>query len=178
MSIANLLEPNNYNLFCNTITTGSTGSTGPSLVQFGGGQSYVNIEYDATTNSLLPVLFDSVTTQGAIQPFTYSGGTFTAIKECNINLNYQVTWQSDSIGYRQVCLSKNGTTVQENISLNNATSMPATQQIVSGSSSLYLNVGDTFQILSFQNSTNPLFVIGKAASGSQYTLVNYTYMYN
>lgn len=200
MSLSNILEPNFYDLYCNSITaniapSGSTGATGPAgptgaTGAAGPGQYLVSYGswYVDTLSDLIPnnaptlLIFDAFTNNGSqfsLLPVNYnsSTGIFTCTKNCIMNCSYSVIYQNPSnTGYRQVYISQ--TNVDGRAGLSSIGSQAASGSIdnVNGALSSVLSIGDTFSVNVYQNSGSAQALASRSSS-TVYTRINITFVY-
>src|SRR5215475_11084982 len=108
MSLSNILQPNDYNLFCASITQ-SVPFTASKL-----GQSiyYLSAASQSIGNAVtgVKVLWDASfapITGLLAAPFTQLNGVFTCTADCVVTATVQVRWTQNSTGARFVGIRKN-----------------------------------------------------------------------
>ncbi len=162
MSISNLLVPNDYDLFANSLTT-----TGPISGQAIYRIDYVNsVTQPVPTGTFTPVSFVSNLTQSNF-PATLPTSTYTAPIGGLYLIAYTVSLSnSNGIGYCQVYIKRNnsvigyGSASSRYFEASALTPGPPVSGItlasdgipMGGSAIIQLNTGETFQIIVFQNS--------------------------
>lgn len=154
MSLANILQPNDYDLFCNSITTvvpivPTTFAPATTLY-------YMNTLVQSIPNNVATVvLFDATsnTSNFASPPVTYSTstGVFTCIKNCTICCSYQARFlPGGNNGDRRIYILQSNVPGQSGLSIRDA--LTTFFDFVSGSWSSALKIGDTFTVNVLQSA--------------------------
>jgi hypothetical protein len=158
MSIDQLFQSNNYQLFANSVNTNTLYS--PNTISFARFYNSANVSIANATDTIMTwghVLFPTNVT-----PFTESAGTLTctAIKVL-VTLSVQIPWGVSATGERNVWFVINNTGTNQKHSL---VKLPGTLAINSASVSFIITFGQQFSVRLSQNSGGALDVIGQTAS--------------
>ncbi len=155
MSLANILQPNDYDIFVNSITT-KIAPYVPAVASY----------YMQTTTQSIPsgeyttIVWNAKTSLASfpaalnVIPVTYNTttGVFTCIRNCIVSAAYQARFTpGNPNGRREIYF------LQSNIDGNNGLTirdaLNGFQDFVSGAYTTAVKIGDTFQIVTFQSGT-------------------------
>ena len=198
MALSNILEPNFYDIFANSITTvipvsgntgatgaagatGATGANGSALYAPAAGIWYMNTVDQAIPDNVATIItFDafSNTTNFLTPPISYNAGTglFTCTKNCTISCSFQSAFfPSSGTGIRQLYIVQSNALGFCGLASRNGST--ALDDQISGSWSYGLKIGDTFNVYIYQNSGAPQNLTRSSTRPDDYTRIGISFAY-
>lgn len=170
MALSNILQPNDYNLFCNSITGSGSFNSTKTTYQF----NFLQVDQSIVNSSSRIVVYDMTSPLypgTPTLPYTYLNGTFTMIRPALVNIIATIKWEAiNDTTLRLVTIYRNNDVYRqvENIFQNNNqlfTTGLAGQTIPWAA---HLQVGETFRVEVFQNSGSPINIQGVLSSPAQF----------
>jgi len=160
MSISNLFEPNNLDLFCAKLHISDNIS------------SPVSNEYLITSNLSIPnntnTLLVYNSSVSSVPGLTYNAGTFTCTQAGMYSFCATALFDLNATGIRTLWFQNSSSSRITNSSMGTASNDPLGLQ---NSLSIYLNIGNTLQVFVFQNSGGNLNLLGQTVSSICYTRI-------
>jgi len=178
MSLSNILQPNDYNLYCNTINVVNPGIG--SLVNIGVNYSLVAANQTIANNVETPIVYDVISTTG-ITPFTYN--ITTGLFTCTKNFRISATVQNAFTPFSTVI---SGASFNAHVKINGTINSGVTNlspQIVPGGLiatpfNASLNIGDTFQVMATQTTGSPNTLISTSSNPTNFTFFSAVITYS
>jgi hypothetical protein len=183
MSLSNILQPNDYNLFCNSITTADPFT--PTTTVFD--TRFINSANQTIPSSAVTtIIFDAVVTPPSDEPplpYTFNNfDSFTITADrVTLNITLEVSWGSNAstgTGSRIIAFRRNNDAyyvAQNAITSNALPAPPSAVQMLS--LSLVMQQGDKFHFDVLQSTGNLLDLISASSNPTSFCLLNIVSVY-
>lgn len=179
MALSNILQPNDYNLFCKSITTDLNVSPMVSTGQFLNRLTDFSVPDGVET----PVLWDQaipVLTGFPALPVSYNpaNGRFTATQLCVVTIAVQGRFATAPLTkISEIAVRRNGLAWTESTTQVSNEAIQGNLKVLSTTWTATLIAGDYFQVNAYQNSGSPINLLGSQTAPTCFSSVNVTASY-
>lgn len=170
MSLTNILQPNDFDLYCNSITQQAEFTASKwtnQLVFMGSSQTIpnaVNTIVNWNSSSPLPAQMPPL-------PYTSTNGVFTINRLCYLQVSIQIKWAGNDTGVRMVRVRRNDDAYAliQGVNIAQVLNSSPSFNTLTISWTCFLDKTGTFWVEVYQNSTGNLDIEGRIVSPSAFS---------